>query len=205
MEAAQTPAPDKQASAERRCLVTGEVLPKADLIRFVVSPDNTIVPDLAQDLPGRGLWVSASNDAITKAAKGNLFSKAAKASVKVDADLVAQVAQLMHKRCLTFLGLARRSGIAVLGQAQVEGELKAGKLGMLLIADDAGSDMGAFKAARGLAMSHRFSRNELGAALGHDQLVYVALKPHALTEKLQAELARLEKIATPHYIEAKNG
>ena len=207
MEAAHTSSPKNQTASEstRRCLVTGEVSPKDDLIRFVVAPDSTIIPDLAQNLPGRGLWVSASRSAIAEAAKKNLFSKAAKTSVKVDAALADQVAQLMHKRCLDFLGLARRSGLAVLGQPQVEGELKAKRLGFLLIADDAGSDLSAFRAARETPISNHFNRNELGAALGHDQLVYVGLKPHTLTKKLQAELARLEKILPPHPIVLGNG
>ena len=63
MEAAYTSAPPQDpvrySDNERRCLVTGAVLPKADLIRFVVGPDDSIVPDLAQNLPGRGLWVTA--------------------------------------------------------------------------------------------------------------------------------------------------
>ncbi|HUY68162.1 MAG TPA: DUF448 domain-containing protein, partial [Alphaproteobacteria bacterium] len=44
----------------RRCLVTGDMRPKDELIRFVVSPDNAVIPDLACELPGRGLWVTAA-------------------------------------------------------------------------------------------------------------------------------------------------
>ena len=44
---------------ERRCIATGAVQPRAGLIRFVVSPDGMIVPDLGGKLPGRGIWVAA--------------------------------------------------------------------------------------------------------------------------------------------------
>ena len=189
----------------RRCLVTGEMLPKAGLLRFVVGPDHTLYPDLAQNLPGRGLWVTPSRDAVTGAARKNLFAKAAKTSVKVAADLADQVAALMRKRCLDFIGLSKRSGTAVLGQLQVEGELKAGKLALLLMADDAGSDLSAYRAVRNVQTSSFFTRKELGAALGHEQLVYIGFKPHALTAKLQAELERLEKILQPHHIDTANG
>jgi len=57
------------ASSTRTCLVTGEELPKDELIRFVVGPDNSIVPDLAQNLPGRGLWVKAAREPIAAAAR----------------------------------------------------------------------------------------------------------------------------------------
>ena len=52
---------------ERRCIVTGEVQPKAGLIRFVAGPDGQVVPDLAEKLPGRGIWVTADRAAIAKA------------------------------------------------------------------------------------------------------------------------------------------
>lgn len=42
-------------TSERRCIVTGETTPKAGLIRFVVGPDGTVVPDVLEKLPGRGM------------------------------------------------------------------------------------------------------------------------------------------------------
>ena len=44
---------------ERKCIVTGDVQPKAGLIRFVLGPDDTVVPDVLEKLPGRGMWVTA--------------------------------------------------------------------------------------------------------------------------------------------------
>jgi predicted RNA-binding protein YlxR (DUF448 family) len=189
----------------RRCLVSGEMLPKTELLRFVVGPDHALYPDLAQNLPGRGLWVSATRDAVTTAAKKNLFAKAAKTSVKVAPDLADQVAQLLHKRCLDFIGLSKRSGTAVLGQTQVEAELKSGKLVLLLLADDASTDLRSYRATKNLKISTIFTRQELGAALGHEQLVYLGFKRHALTGKLEAELERLEKIAKPHHSDTTTG
>jgi len=37
------------------------------MIRFVVAPDGTLVPDLAAKLPGRGMWLSASGDVLEAA------------------------------------------------------------------------------------------------------------------------------------------
>ncbi len=76
---------------ERRCVVTGEVQPKAGLVRFVLSPEGIIFPDLANKLPGRGIWVTASRDLIAKAAAKGLFSRGAKAPARAPDDLVAQV------------------------------------------------------------------------------------------------------------------
>lgn len=195
---------EQEAPAEsaRRCLATGEVRPKDKLIRFVIGPDRAIVPDLSHNLPGRGFWVVARREAIDRAVHKNLFAKAAKASVKTAPDLATQVEHLLIKRSLELLGLSRSAGLAVLGQPQVEAALKAKKLALLLIAEDAGSN-GINKVSSETTETVRlFTRDQLGAALGHDQLVYVGLKPHGLTAKLLTELKRLEKIVDkPHISE----
>jgi len=62
----------------RRCIVTGVVRPKAELLRFVVSPDGVIVPDIARRLPGRGLWLTARRDIVAAAVGKRLFGRVAK-------------------------------------------------------------------------------------------------------------------------------
>ena len=177
----------------RRCLATGAVKPKTELIRFVADPDNNIVPDLAARLPGRGLWVSADAAALKLAVRKNLFSRAAKTAVKADSALPQQVEQLLAKRCLELLGLARGAGLAVVGHMQVEEAVKARALAFVLVADDAGQD-GVKKLYHATLVKGGFSRAQLGAALGREQLVYIGLKPHSLTEKLRAELARWQGV-----------
>ena len=58
---------------ERKCIATGEVQPKYGLIRFVVGPDQMVVPDVLEKLPGRGIWVAADRQALEKACKTGLF------------------------------------------------------------------------------------------------------------------------------------
>jgi uncharacterized protein len=55
----------------RRCVVTRERLPKERMLRFVVSPERVLIPDLAGKLPGRGIWLSASRDVIEGATGTN--------------------------------------------------------------------------------------------------------------------------------------
>ena len=183
------PSPRKTSTAaasehERRCLVTGEMRPKEDLVRFVVSPDNDIVPDLAANLPGRGLWVTATREAIETAARKNLFSKAAKAKVTVDPDLADTVTRLLRKRCLDWLGLARSAGIAILSQPQVESALKSGIVDLLFVADDAAANGLEKINSASISTTRCFTRDELGLALGHEQIVYAGLKNHRSYTKI---------------------
>jgi predicted RNA-binding protein YlxR (DUF448 family) len=82
---------DREDGPERRCIVRGESGPVAGMVRFVVSPDGEITPDILEKLPGRGIWVSADRKAIETAVKKNLFARAAKAKVDVPEDLADRV------------------------------------------------------------------------------------------------------------------
>ena len=183
----------KAEATLRKCLVTGEVKPKAELIRFVLDPQHNVIPDLAARLPGRGLWVTASLESLQKAVQKNLFARAAKATVHADPFLPAQVEQLLAKRCTDLLGLARGAGLAVTGQPQVEEALKTQKLAFVLVAADAGNDA-LKKLGRAVLVRSAFTRAQLGEALGRENVVVIGLRSHVLTEKLRAELARWQSV-----------
>ncbi|MDE1901904.1 MAG: DUF448 domain-containing protein [Alphaproteobacteria bacterium] len=185
--------PGETSSAMRRCLACGDMKPRAALIRFVIGPDNAVVPDLAENLPGGGMWVSADAESVTLAAKKNLFAKAAQTQAKPDPDLAAQVAQLLRRRCLSLMGMAKGAGCAVLGEAQTEAALRANKIALHFHAADAARTLDNRYAA---AVCGDFSRDELGAAFGYDQIAYAGLAAHGLTEKLKRELSRLRSMTT---------
>ena len=75
---------------ERTCALTRELKPVAEMIRFVVGPAGDAVPDVKRKLPGRGIWVTATRDAIEDATKRNVFVRGFKRDVRVASDLAAQ-------------------------------------------------------------------------------------------------------------------
>ena len=95
-------------TAERKCIVTGEVQPKEGLIRFVVGPDGDVVPDILGKLPGRGMYVTATQAALAKAGRGQ-FSRSAKGPVTVPDGLVAQVEGQLARQVVNLIGLARKA------------------------------------------------------------------------------------------------
>lgn len=177
----------------RRCLVTGEVRPKADLIRFVVGPDGRIHPDLAERLPGRGLWTLARRDIVARAVKKRLFGRAARAAVGVDEDLDRRVEEQLVRRAIDLIGLARRAGLAVCGFAKVEAALNAGGAAVLIAAADGSADgRGKLKArAPGLPVAEALTSAELGAAFGRESAVHAVLKAGPLAEAFLAVAGRL--------------
>lgn len=189
-QGAASPRPD---GAGRRCIVSGKLLGKEEMVRFVVDPGNEVIPDIQARLPGRGMWLSAKREMVDTACKKNLFTKAARKSVKLPENLADQVDRLMTKRCLNLLGLARRAGEVVAGFEKATACLRRGDGFALLAANDA-STAGKKKVsalAPNLPRLEAFSGDELGGALGRASAVHVVLTRGRLAERLLTEITRL--------------
>src|SRR5215470_11670660 len=96
--------------AERYCALTHEVKPVEEMIRFVVAPDGAAVPDLKRRLPGRGLWITATRQALADAVARKAFARGFKRDVKVAADLVAVTERLLEQAALDALAICRKAG-----------------------------------------------------------------------------------------------
>ena len=199
-EAIETPAvhqpedsADDRKATVRRCIVTRAVRPKAELLRFVIAPDTTVVPDLAGALPGRGVWVSSRREALDKACKANMFARSAKTAARVPEDLAARVESMLARRCVELLGLARRAGQAVGGYEKVRDWIARDRAGLLIEAADGAAD-GRAKvtgAARGTPVLSCLTAGELGAAFGRDRAVHAAVAAGGFARRLQDEMHRL--------------
>jgi uncharacterized protein len=180
------------ALAERTCIVTREQKPEDQLIRFVMAPDGTVVPDLQRKLPGRGCWVSKSRVHLAEAIKRNAFVRALGEGAKADPGLPDLVDKLMRKEAVAALSLCRKAGLAVSGFMKVEEALGRGHVLALLHAKSAAADGTAKlnrKCGPNAAILDLFSAEELGLAFGRENVVHAALNTGGQSQKLLA-LAR---------------
>ncbi|MGV8949790.1 MAG: RNA-binding protein [Cypionkella sp.] len=178
---------------ERKCIATGEVQPKAGLIRFCLGPDDLVVPDILARLPGRGFYVSADRAAIDKAAKKGLFARAAKQPVKVPDNLADLVEALMLRRVIDLISLARKASGAVMGYEKVKDWLQKDKARVLIQASN-GSERGKTKlrAPDGEGSFIGFlTAEEMGLAFGRERAIHAALGAGGLTTRVVEEAARL--------------
>ncbi|MGD9862821.1 MAG: RNA-binding protein [Pseudodonghicola sp.] len=183
---------DREDGPERKCIVTGEVQPKFGLIRFVAGPDGQLVPDVAGRLPGRGVYVSATREALEKAVAKGLFARGLKQRVDVPEDLPGVVEQLLVRRVVDLISLARKSGDAVAGYEKVKSWLDKEEAHVLIQATD-GSGRGKSK----LSTPHRgkyigwLTADELGMAFGRETVIHAALASGGLGKRVVEEAQRL--------------
>ncbi|MEM6637716.1 MAG: RNA-binding protein [Pseudomonadota bacterium] len=178
---------------ERRCIVTGKKGAKRGLIRFVLGPENRIVPDLSGKLPGRGFWVVSDRKSIEKAAAKGLFAKAAKEAVTVPQGLSEIVEERLTERLVGLISLSRKAGGAVAGFEKVKDWIDKGRVEALFQARD-GSERGKSKLRprdKNTRVFNVLEAQELGLAFGRENVIHCALSSGGLTARVVEEAARL--------------
>lgn len=134
--------PASKRKNDRRCIATGaELSPGAPAIRFVLSPDGTVTPDLAEKLPGRGVWVTASREDLSQAIKKSGFARGFKSAAKLpEGDFPTFVENLLVQDLTQRLGLARRRGSLITGFEKCREALKKGGVCAYIHGSDTAED-----------------------------------------------------------------
>jgi predicted RNA-binding protein YlxR (DUF448 family) len=187
-----------QAGGSRRCIVEGGDLSRDEGIRFVIGPENNVVPDILSKLPGRGFWVGAGRSQVDAAVEKNRFTRAARRQVLVTPDLSDRVELLLAKRCIDLIALGRRAGEAVAGFEKTKAWITDGTGDILVQAGDCAQNARIkFKAlSKGSPVVRVLRAEELGRAFGRDRAVHVVLAHGGLADKLRTEARRLNGFRT---------
>jgi predicted RNA-binding protein YlxR (DUF448 family) len=191
----------RDGERERLCVATRTVRPVADLIRFVVGPDGEAVPDLKLKLPGRGVWVTATHDALGDAVKRKVFARGFKREVRLPPDLVGRTERLMERSVLDALAIAGKASLVVTGFAKVENALAHGDVLLLIHAAEAAADgVKKLDAAlrkrpqgRPVAVTRSLASAQLDLALGRPNVIHAALLAGPSADTFLARLQRLER------------
>ncbi len=189
--------------AERTCIVLRQAMDEAVLLRFVCSPDNRVVPDLRRKLPGRGVWVSLSREAVNEACRRKLFARTLRTSCVADESLPNQVEELLEHNAISLLALSNKAGLVTQGFGKVEDAIGRGGVRLLMAASDGARD-GRQKLSGRLRSACTagevidcFNSEQLGLALGRVNVIHAAVAASPLAEKLAAAVRRLEKYRSP--------
>lgn len=185
----------------RQCCLTREEKPTDQLLRFALSPENGLVPDVDAKAPGRGVWVTLSEAAVTEAVAKKAFSRGLKYAVEMPPDLAQLARRRLEERLLGALGLARKAGGLVTGGAKVRSAIAADGVVALFTASDAAPDgrrkmFGALYARNGeYGVPHfeMLSSRQMGLALGLENVIHAALIPGAAANSALMRAKRLHQ------------
>lgn len=183
-----------EKETERKCIATGEIRPKSEMLRFVKAPDSRLIPDFNKKIPGRGLYVSNSRQALNYALQKNLFIKSIHLHLKIQDDFTEMVERLLYKKGLDAINLARKAGALVTGFEKVKETVLKNKAAFLIEAADAGQD-GSEKIAalaKDLEVLKVYHTNDLDQALDKVNTVHIAVLKSDIAKMVYTNLKRYQ-------------
>jgi predicted RNA-binding protein YlxR (DUF448 family) len=186
----------------RSCIVTRTAAPPDEMLRFVVGPDGSIVPDVAARLPGRGMWIGCRRTLVEEARRRKLFAKVARRAVTVADDLADAVERLLRERVVSALSMANKAGLVVAGFVKVEKALSSEPIAVLLHARE-GADDGVEKLERRaratsadsgeqICIVRVLESDEMSLAIGRENVIHVAARTGGASRALSKAASRLE-------------
>jgi len=186
----------QERGPERTCVVTGAKGPAETMLRFALSPDGVVTPDIRGKLPGRGVWTRLDAGVVARAA-AKAFARGFRRPVTASPDLAREIDALLAADALQFLGIVNKSGLVVAGAAKVEAALRGKRAIALIHAREAAAD-GVEKLdrlARGLGVAvatiNLFDSARLDLALGRTNVIHAALSAGQASAAFLAKVARL--------------
>lgn len=186
----------KAPGTERFCVVARAVRPIDEMLRFVAGPDGTVVPDIKRKLPGRGVWVTGTREAVTEAVRRGVLPRGLKANVRAPAELPELVDHLLERAALDALAMAHKAGRIVAGFERVESAIAAGGLAAVIHAADAAPDgvrkLGG-RAEGQFPVISTFTSSQLDLALGRPHVIHAALLSGREGETFLARWRTLER------------
>ena len=198
----------------RTCALTRTEKPVEALVRFVVGPDDVLVPDVEARAEGRGVWITLSQETVAEAVRKKAFARSLKGPVTVADDLADLTRKRLEQRLLSALAMAKKAGQIVTGATKVKGALETNSVLALLTATDAAEDgrnkmrgtLRALNHARreqgiqGPDVPHfeLLESAEMGLALGVENVIHAALTTGAAAQSAVDKARRLARyIAKP--------
>ena len=198
--------PQRRGSeTERLCVATRTVKPIDEMIRFVVAPDGAVVPDLKQKLPGRGIWVTATREALKQAIRRKAIRAGFKRDVAVGDDLVVLTDRLLERAVVDALAVCGKASVAVCGFAKVEAALARERVVALLHASGAGVDgvekldaavQRRFGGTDRIRIVRDLSSDQMDLAFARSNVVHAALLAGSASDTFLARHARLTRFRT---------
>ena len=178
----------------RKCIMTGEVRPKSELLRFTVLKNGDFIPDFNKKFSGKGVYISNSKSLLEKAFKTVRIGKILHCNVNPYPNLAELVEKMLAAKGLEALNLARKSGNLILGFEKVKDCIIKGKAAFVIQASDAGAD-GKEKIDALCKNTEKFVLYDsatLDKAFNHDTTVYSAVLKSEVSAMVYENLKRYE-------------
>ena len=165
-----------------------------DFIKFSLSPDNKLVPDLHNNLPGKSIWAPANKAMIKYIQERDDVKAHFGVSHLFSNDLVSLIKKILRKKILSSISLAKKAGYLAIGLDTIKTELVEKKHCLIVVADGAKSlkNYSFFSSNTISCFENLLHQKDLERSTGKNNVKYVGILSKNFKKTIQVDLNKLK-------------
>ena len=105
-------------------------------IKICLSPDNKLVPDLYDNLPGKSVWIPANMSLVADILKKENLKAYFGVPEFLTTDLGALISKILRKKILNNISLAKKSGNLAIGIDAIKSQLTQKEVSKVSVLQD---------------------------------------------------------------------
>ena len=165
-----------------------------DFIKFSLSPDNKLVPDLHNDLPGKSIWVLPNRKLIKCIQERDDVKAHFGVSHLFSSDLVHLVKKILRNKILNSISLAKKSGYLAIGLDTIKTQLIEKKHCLIVVAKGAKSlqRYSVFSSKNVSCFENLLYQKDLEKSTGKNNVKYIGILSKNFKKTIQVDLNKLK-------------
>ena len=165
-----------------------------NFIKFSLSPDSKLVPDLHDNLPGRSIWAPANKTLIKYIQERDDVKAHFGVSHLLSNDLVYLVEKILRKKILNNISLAKKAGYLAIGLDTIKNQLIEKKHCLIVVAKGAKSlqSYTFFSSDNISCFENLLYQEDLDKSTGKINVKYVGILSKNFKKTIQVDLNKLK-------------
>ena len=184
----------------KKIFLNSSSINKDNLIKICLSPDNKLIPDLCDKLPGKSVWLPADKALIVNILRKEDLKKYFRVSKIYSTDLVSIIEMILRKKILSSISMTKKSGVLAIGLDAIKTQIVQKKHCLIIVAMGAKSltNKSFFASENVSIFESLLERKDLEKSTGKINVKYVGIFSKNFKKTIQVDLNKLKGFIDNH-------
>ena len=173
---------------------------KDDFIKICLSPDNKLIPDLCDKLPGKSVWLPADKALIVDILRNEDLKTHFGVSKNFPPDLVSIIEIILRKKILSSISMTKKSGVLAIGLDAIKTQLIQNRHCLIIVAMGAKSltNKPLFASENVSIFENLLEQKDLEKSTGKINVKYIGVFSKNFKKTIQVDLNKLKGFIDNH-------
>ena len=184
----------------KKIFLNSSSINKDDFIKICLSPDNKLIPDLCEKLPGKSVWLPADKALIIDILRKEDLKTYFGVSKIYSPDLVSIVEMILRKKIMSSISMTKKSGVLAIGLDAIKTQLIQNRHCLIIVVMGAKSltNKSFFASENVSIFESLLEQKDLEKSTGKINVKYVGVFSKNFKKTIQEDLNKLKGFIENH-------